>query len=126
MTGGWLANVIMDPYINVFGVLQILGKQVKPMGDNWLTLLKVSDGKLVTWQATGTPTALEKLDEIGNCLIEVTSATLCNGYRLIIENFEVVSREMNEEVVLEEELEFLDKKFYEEIFKNKGMMNNVG
>ena len=49
-----------------------------------------------------------------------------NGYKLIIENFEVTSGEMTEEVVLEETLEFLDKKFYEEIFKDKGMMNNVG
>ena len=62
MTGGWLKTIVQDANVNVFGVLQICGRQ-----ENILTLLKVSDGECVTWQAT---------------------ATIHHGYRLIIKDFE--------------------------------------
>ena len=58
----------------------------------------------------------------GNSLLHRSFVTSLSDF----ENFKVASGEMTEEVVLEETLEFLDKKFYEEIFKDKGMMNNVG
>ena len=57
----------------------------------------------------------------GNSLLHRSFVTSLSDF----ENFEVASGEMTEKVVLEETFEFLDK-FYEEIFKDKGMMNNVG
>ena len=67
--------------------------------------------ELLTLQATGTPTALERWDEIGNRIIEVTLNNLFNEDRLIIDNLVVASGEMKEEIVLEESLEFLKKSF---------------
>ena len=51
----------------------------------------------------------------GNSLLHRSFVTSLSDF----ENFKIASGEMTEEVVLEETLEFLDKKFYEEIFKDE-------
>ena len=61
MTGGWLKTIVQDANVNVFGVLQICVRQEKAIGENILTLLKVSDGECVSWQATAPPAGLERV-----------------------------------------------------------------
>ena len=101
----------------------------KTIGENILTLLKVSDGECVTWQATAPPAGLERVLSLGKFpLIEITKATIHHGYRLIIEDFEVLEEEFDKEIVIDEtkELQLLDKDYYSNVFKNKGMMDQVG
>ena len=61
-----------------------------------------------------------------NGIIEVKRASIVRGYRMLIEEFEVIEDTFEDEIVLNESLEFLDKSFYAEVFKNKGMLNNQG
>ena len=89
MTGGRLKTGVNDADVSVFGVLQICDKMEKTVGENILTMLKVSDGNCVSWQATAVPAELARIASLGKfALVEVTNATIHHGYRLIIEAFE--------------------------------------
>ena len=127
MTAGWLGSIVKNADVTIFGVLQILGFKEQPVGDRSLTLFKASDGKTVTWQVTSTPEVMEDLKALA-CfsVIEVTKATLHHGYRLIIQSFGVLDENVEKEVVVEDELEFLDKDYYEKVFANKGMLTKQG
>jgi hypothetical protein len=75
------------------------------------------------------PAGLERVLSLGKFpLIEITKATIHHGYRLIIEDFEVLEEEFDNEIVIDEtkELQLLDKDYYANVFKNKGMMDQVG
>ena len=48
ITAGWLQTVVNNADVSVFGVLQICDKMEKRVGENILTMLKVSDGECVS------------------------------------------------------------------------------
>ena len=125
LTGGWLKCIFDDSDIAIFGVLQICEILKKEK----ITLLKVSDGTCVTWQASGTSESLARIVELRQySLIEVTKASIQNGYRLIIEDFDIVCSTLDAEILLHAEvnLEFLDKAFYAQTFLKKGMISSTG
>ena len=121
-------DVVANPDLGIFGVLQILGSKDNflPNTNDRLTLLKVSDGECVTWQASAINSALKDILNMRNGIIEIKRASIVRGYRMLIEEFEVIEDTFEDEIVLNESLEFLDKSFYPEVFKNKGMLNNQG
>ena len=70
--------------------------------------------------------ALKDILNMKNGIFEVKRASIVQGYRMLIEEFEVIEDTFEDEIVLNESLEFLDKSFYAEVFKNKGRLNNQG
>ena len=80
----------------------------------------------VTLQTSVINSAIEEILNLNNGLIEVKKASFVRGYRMLIEEFEVIKDTFEEEIVLNESVEFLDNNFYSELFKNKGMLNNQG
>ena len=80
----------------------------------------------MTWQASAINSALKDILNMKNGIIEIKRASIVRGYRMLIEEFEIIEDAFEEEIVLNESLEFLDKSFYAEVFKNKGMLNNQG
>ena len=125
MTGGWLKEVVKNSDVNTFGVFQILACQEKNLGENVLTLFKVSDGKCVTWQVTAVPTIQEEFKHLATrlAIVEVTKATIHHGYRLIVEEYVLLEEEVSTEVIIEDELEFLEREFYQSVFVDKGMLD---
>ena len=59
-------------------------------------------------------------------IIEVVEAKIVQGYRLVIEDFKVVDDTVGEEIVLKEELIFLSKEWYLDLFKQKQMVDEEG
>ena len=127
MTGRWLKDIIANPYLDVFGTVQVLDKkeQVMPNGTK-MTLIKLSDGDCVTWQASGTNEVLEKIEHFNNCVIEIKKATIVKGYKIFIEEIDVVADDIDEEIVHGDSLEYLDKDTYVEILMSRGMVNKDG
>ena len=48
------------------------------------------------------------------------------GLRIIIHNFEIIDDEVSEEVTLADELVFLEKSWYLQMFTKKGMVDKKG
>ena len=85
MTKGWLAKVVEEPSLPVFGYLQILGVKKIEVRNEFLTLLKASDGLYVTWNVVLDEHKIE--DFLGmptNSVIEITQADIVQGFRLVI------------------------------------------
>ena len=68
MTGGWLKDIIVNPNLDVFGTVQVLDMKEQVMPNSvTMTLLKLSDGECITWQASGTKEVLEKIEHCNKC-----------------------------------------------------------
>ena len=90
-------------------------------------LIKASDGLYVTWNVVIDDNKLDDiLDVPTNSVIEVTEASIQNGFRLAIHEYNVIDDKVNEEICLEDELLFLEKSWYLETFKKKGMVDQRG
>ena len=127
MTKGWLAKVVEEPSLPVFGYLQILGVKKIEVRNELVTLLKASDGLYVTWNVVLDEQKSE--DFLGmptNSVIEVTQADIVQGFRLVIHEYNVVDDEFDHEITLEEELIFLEKSWYMDLFSKKGMVTKTG
>ena len=69
-----------------------------------LTLFKAADGQYVTWNVAVDP-------DIGHIVpvesvIEVTKASILQGFRLVIQDYVLVAENIDEELTLDEELIF--------------------
>ena len=89
-----------------------------------LTLFKASDGQYVTWNVAVDP-------DIGHTVpvesvIEVTKASILQGFRLVIQDYVLEAENVDEELTLDEELIFLEKSWYVDLFNKKGMINKKG
>ena len=91
MTKEWLTKVVEVPSLPVFGYLQILGVKKLEVKEKVVTLLKASDGLYVTWNVVIDD---NKLDDIlgipPKSVIEVTEASIVQGFRLVIHNYDVI------------------------------------
>ena len=74
----------------------------------------------MTWQASGTSESITRTKTLRQ--------NSHNGYRLIIEDFDIVCSTLDTEILLHAEvnLEFLDKAFYAQTFLKKGMISSTG
>ena len=59
-------------------------------------------------------------------MIEVTKASILQGFRLVIQDYALVVENVDEELTLDEELIFLEKSWYVDLFNKKGMINKIG
>ena len=59
-------------------------------------------------------------------IIEVKRAYIEQGFRIIIQEFEVIDDDLDEEITLDDELTFLEKSWYLDVFSKKGMMDKKG
>ena len=59
-------------------------------------------------------------------VIEVTKASILQGFRLVIQDYALVVENVDEELTLDEELIFLEKSWYVDLFNKKGMINKKG
>ena len=127
MTKGWLADVVKDPTLAAMGYIQVLGLKRIAIKGEMKTLIKVSDGQYVTWNVVIDE---EKEDDIlrvnTRSVIEVTKASVEQGFRIIIHNFEIIDDEVSEEITLADELVFLEKSWYLQMFTKKGMVDKKG
>ena len=80
----------------------------------------------IMWQASGTKEVLEKIEHCFTCIIEIKKATIVKGYKIFIEEIDVIEQNIDEEIVHGGDLEYLDKESYVEILKNRGMVNQDG
>ena len=75
MTGRWLKDIIAHP--NVFGTVQVLNKKEQVMlNGGRVTLLTLSYGECVKWQASGTNEGIETIEQCNNFLIEIKKAPI--------------------------------------------------
>ena len=79
---------------------------------------------LITWNVAVDP-------DIGHTVpvesvIEVTTAFILQGFRLVIQDYVLVAENVDEELTLDEELIFLEKSWYVDLFTKKGMINKKG
>ena len=92
-----------------------------------MTLLKASDGIYVTWHVVMVSNEVERLLSLpSKTIIEVVQAKIIQGYRLVIEDFKVVDDNIEEEILLKDELTFLSKEWYLDLFKQKEMVDEEG
>ena len=124
MSKGWLAKVVEEPTAPVVGYLQIFSSKTIEVKGKQLTLFKASDGQYVTWNVAVDP-------DIGHTvpvenMIEVTKASILQGFRLVIQDYALVVENVDEELTLDEELIFLEKSWYVDLFNKKGMINKKG
>ena len=59
-------------------------------------------------------------------VIEPTKASILQGFRLVIQDYVLVAENVDEELTLDEELIFLEKSWYVDLFNKKGMINKKG
>ena len=127
MSGGWLGSIVENPSQPTFGLLQILGTKQYPIKDDFAQLVKASDGKYVTWHVAIEKSKLKNFLSLPMySLIEVKAATMVQGYRLFIHDYDLVDDTLDDEICLEDELIFLEKDWYMEVFKKKGMVTETG
>ena len=127
MAGGWLAKVVEDPGHPVCGLIQVLGVKKMRIQEKDVTLLKASDGIYVTWHVVMVSNEVERLLSLpSKTIIEVVQAKIIQGYRLVIEDFKVVDDNIEEEILLKDELTFLSKEWYLDLFKQKEMVDEEG
>ena len=120
MSGGWLGSIVENPSQPTFGLLQILGTKQYPIKDDFAQLVKASDGKYVTWHVAIEKSKLKNFLSLPTySLIEVKAATMVQGYRLFIHDYDLVDNTLDDEIGLEEELIYLEKDWYMEIFRRK-------
>ena len=95
--------------------------------DKNVTVLKASDGINVTWHLLIDEKKADLIDSLNDkAVIEVTEATVVGGYRLEVHNFNVINDNIDEEIVLKDDLIFLDKEWYVRLFRAKDMINENG
>ena len=109
MSKGWLADVVKACSLAATGYILVLGVKRIVLKEEMLTLIQASDGQYVTWNVA---IDKEKEDEIlgisTSSIIEVTKASIEQGFRLIIHNFVIIDDEVAEELTLADELIFLE------------------
>ena len=87
MSKGWLADVVKDPNLAATGYIQVLGLKRIVLKEEMLTLIKASDGQYVTWNVAIDKEKEDEILEISTrSIIEVTKASIEQGFRLIIHN----------------------------------------
>ena len=127
MSKGWLAHVVEDPNLAVVGYIQILGVKKLEIKEEMLTLIKASDGQYVTWNVAIDQRKVDEILEIPTMsIIKVKKASIEQGFRIIILEFEVIDDDLDEEITLDDELTFLEKSWYLGVFSKKGMMDKKG
>ena len=125
--GGWLAKLVENTTLEVFGYLQILGTKKITLGQKNATVVKASDGKYITWNVVVDSSKEDEFLSIPiKTVIKVTEATIIQGYRLVIQEYEVINDDIENEICQFEELEFIDKEWYMDTLRRKGMVDSQG
>ena len=124
MSKGWLAKVVEDPSASFVGYLQIFSSKNIEVKGKPLTLFKASDGQYVTWNVALDPNISHIVP--AESVIEVTKASIEQGFRLVIQDYVLVAENVEEELILDDELVFLEKSWYVDLFNRKGMLNKKG
>ena len=89
------------------GYLEIFSSKNIEVKGNPLTLFKVSDGQFVTWNVALDPNISHIVP--ADSVIEVTKASIEQGFRLVIQDYNLVAENVEEELILDDELVFLEK-----------------
>ena len=78
----------------------------------------------MTWDVALDPKISQTVPD--ESVIEVTKASIEQGFRLVIQDYVLVAENVEEELVLDEKLVFLEKSWYVDLFNKKGMLNKKG